>query len=76
MTARGPCHSSCDSYLLPDTITQGAAEVVDALLRWGADPLALSTSGQTAVDVIGERVEEKHRLAEDVEHVHDLLSHS
>lgn len=53
---------------------QGAAEVVDALLRWGADPLALSTSGQTAADVIGARVDEKERLEEDVEHVRDLLS--
>lgn len=52
---------------------RGTANVVDALLRWGADPLAMSSDGKTAADVVGERVDEEDRLEEDVERVRELL---
>lgn len=52
---------------------KGTADVVDALLRWGADPLAMSSDGKTAANVVAERVEEKDRLEEDVERVRELL---
>lgn len=47
--------------------------MVDALLRWGADPLAMSSDGKTAADVVGERVAEEDRLEGDVERVRELL---
>lgn len=52
---------------------RGAADVVNALLTWGADPLAMSSDGKTAADVVGERVAEEDRLEDDVERVHELL---
>lgn len=52
---------------------KGAADVVDALLRWGADPLAVSSDGKTAADVVAERLGEKDRLEADVERVRELL---
>ena len=57
--------------------TQGAAEVVDALLRAGADETIIIDGGLKAADVIGAAVEEEEdRLAEDVERVRELLANA
>ncbi len=56
--------------------TQGAAEVVDILLRSGADETVLTSNGETAADVAGNDVEEDNRLAEDIERVRKLLANA
>ncbi|CAM9535317.1 unnamed protein product, partial [Hapterophycus canaliculatus] len=57
---------------------RGSAEVVDLLLRRGADEKAMSSNGQTAMDMIGAgEIEDEDVLAEeDVERVRLLLSHA
>lgn len=57
--------------------TQGAAEVVDSLLRAGAEEAIVNNSGGNVSDLIGMNVEEEEeegRLAEDILRVHDLLA--
>ena len=56
--------------------TQGAAEVVDLLLRSGADESIADEDGNVAADVMGRAVEEEHRVAEDVERVRKLLANA
>ena len=56
--------------------SQGAAEVVDALLRAGADETIADMFGNKAADMIGKDVEEADRLAEDVERVRELLANA
>ena len=53
--------------------TSTAAEVVDLLLRRGADETMLGLGSTTAVDVIGADVSEETSLIEDVERVRKLL---
>ena len=55
--------------------TQGAAEVVNALLRAGADETIVDSQGNKAADLIGEDIEEDH-LVEDVERVLELLANA
>ncbi|CAB1117378.1 unnamed protein product [Ectocarpus sp. CCAP 1310/34] len=55
---------------------QGAAEVVNSLLRAGADETIANVQGNKAVDMIGEDVEEEDRLTEDVERVRELLANA
>ena len=55
---------------------QGTAQVVDALLRWGADETVVDQDGVTPADVMGEDVEEANRLVEDVEQVRKLLENA
>ena len=54
----------------------GSAEVVDLLLRRGADEKALTNGGETAADLIGSQVEEHDSLAEDVDRVRKLLANA
>ena len=56
--------------------TQGAAEVVDALLRAGADETIVDNQGRKASDVVGGEVAEEERLAEDFERVSELLANA
>ena len=53
---------------------EGAAEVVDLLLRWEADETIVNDEGETAADVVGEYVEEENPSAEDVKRVRNLLA--
>ena len=55
---------------------QGAADVVDALLRAGADETIVNAEGHKAASMIREEVEEQDRLAEDVERVPELLANA
>ena len=55
---------------------QGAAEVVDSLLRAGADETIVDHHGRKAFDMIGWDVEEHDRLAEDFERVRQLLANA
>lgn len=52
---------------------QGTAQVVDVLLRWGADEKAEDDNGRTPADVIGFWAEEQDRLTEDMERVSKLF---
>ena len=52
------------------------AEVVDLLLRRGADENAVDSDGQTPADLVGSEIEEEDRLAEDVERVRRLLANA
>eukprot|EP00752_Nemacystus_decipiens_P007696 g6879.t1 len=56
--------------------TKGAAEVVDSLLRAGADETILNVDGDQAADVVGGGVQEEDSLAEDVERVRELLANA
>ena len=56
--------------------TPGAAEVVDLLLRWGADETIADEDGHIAADMMGRAVEEKHRVAGGVERVRELLANA
>ena len=55
---------------------QGAAEVVDVLLRSGADETIVDDEAKTAADVVAFGVEEEDRVAEDVERVRQLLKNA
>ncbi|CAM9796013.1 unnamed protein product [Laminaria digitata] len=55
---------------------QGAAEVVDLLLRWGADEFELDDDGNTAAEVVGADVLEEQSLARDANRVSDLLANA
>eukprot|EP00903_Cladosiphon_okamuranus_P017409 g16033.t1 len=55
----------------------GAAEVVDSLLRAGADETVVDCEGCTAADVIGTHVqEEEESLTEEFERVRQLLANA
>lgn len=54
----------------------GAAELVESLLRAGADETIVDLYGTNASDVIGALVEEEDRLAEDVDRVRRLLTNA
>ncbi|CAM9113579.1 unnamed protein product [Pylaiella littoralis] len=56
--------------------TLGTAEVVDVLLRRGADENSINSNGQTAADMIGSRVSEQASVAKDVESVRVLLKNA
>jgi len=56
--------------------TRGAAEVVDLLLRSGADETIADEDGHVAADMMGRAVEEKHRLAGGGERVRELLANA
>ena len=56
--------------------TQGAAEVVEFLLREGADETVVSITGTAAIDVIGLHAAEENSLDEDVERVRKLLANA
>ena len=51
----------------------GAARMVELLLRWGANEAATSVRGQAA-DIVGYRIPEARQAAEDLERVLQLLS--
>lgn len=53
---------------------QGAAEVVNLLLRSGADEAIADEDGHIAGDMVGRAVKEKYRLAGDVKRVRELLT--
>lgn len=55
---------------------RGTAQMVDLLLRWGADETAGSEGGETPTDLIGEDVAEQDRLAHDFERVQKLLANA
>eukprot|EP00752_Nemacystus_decipiens_P010695 g9525.t1 len=55
---------------------QGAAKVVDYLLRAGADETIANGQGHRASDVIGGLVRGEHRVAEDVKRVRKLLANA
>ena len=55
---------------------QGAAEVVDALLRSGADETIVNDHGKTAADLVPRYIPEGHRRAEGVERVRKLLANA
>ncbi|CAN0497377.1 unnamed protein product, partial [Scytosiphon promiscuus] len=52
------------------------AKVVDLLLRYGADETVMDKLSKRAADVIGLKVEEGIRLADEVELVRKLLSNA
>ncbi|CAB1098451.1 unnamed protein product [Ectocarpus sp. CCAP 1310/34] len=52
----------------------GTAEMVDLLLRRGADETAVSENGHTAADMVVLKTEESDSLAEDVDRVRKLLA--
>ncbi|CAM9383207.1 unnamed protein product [Pylaiella littoralis] len=54
----------------------GTAEVVDILLRRGADEKLTNSNGKTAGDVVGLALEDDISLAEDVERVRKLLANA
>ena len=56
--------------------TQGAAKVVDLLLRSGADETIADAEGLKAAEVIGSWVVEEDHLAKDVERVRELLANA
>ena len=56
--------------------TQGAAEMVDILLRSGADETIVDDEGYRAANVVADNIEDEDRLAEDVERVHKLLANA
>ena len=56
--------------------TLGAAEVVDILLRQGADENIKNSHGETAADVVGSRVEEQNSLPKECERARRLLANA
>ena len=52
------------------------AEVVDLMLRYGADEEAVDIDRQAPADVVGSKVSEQYSLAEDVERVRQLLANA
>lgn len=56
--------------------TQGAAKVVDLLLRSGADETITDKDGTMAAEVVGSWVEREEPLTEDVERVRELLANA
>ena len=54
----------------------GTADMVDLLLRSGADENGLNSEGQRAVDRVGSAIIEEFRVAEDVARVHKLLANA
>lgn len=55
---------------------QGVAETVDTLLIWGADEMAEDEEGRTPANIVGDHVDEQHRLVADFEHVKKLLANA
>lgn len=55
---------------------KGTADMADLLIRWGADETIADKNGQKALDVIGSRVREEGRLAQDMERVRKLLANA
>lgn len=55
---------------------QGAAEVVDLVLRWGADESDLDDDGNTAAEVLGVHAPRLKRVAEDADRVRKLLANT
>eukprot|EP00752_Nemacystus_decipiens_P011995 g10634.t1 len=55
---------------------EGAAEVVDLLLRSDADETILNNMGETAADVVAGSVDDEDQLADDVERVRQLLANA
>lgn len=56
---------------------QGTAQVVDVLLRWGADETIVNKDGKSPADIIGILTkEEGDRLAHDIERVQKLLANA
>lgn len=49
---------------------------MDLLLRWGADETIADGTGNTALGVLGSRVEEQSSLAGDAERVRELLANA
>ena len=68
-TGRTPLHAAAAS-----AGGLGTVEVVDHLLRWGADEKAADSDGQTPVDVIG--ADFQSSPADDVERVRQLLANA
>lgn len=56
--------------------TQGAAQVVDLLLRSGADEAIADEDGNIAAGMVGRVVEGKSRLADDIKRVRELLANA
>ena len=54
----------------------GAAEVVDLLLRHGADEKVIDIEGKSPADLIGSMVDEQDRMAEGVARVRKLLANA
>jgi len=52
------------------------ADLVDALLRWGADETIVDKNGKAAADVLADETEEGNRLKEHVVRVRRLLAHA
>ncbi|CAN0435060.1 unnamed protein product [Ectocarpus sp. 12 AP-2014] len=56
--------------------TDRFTEVVDPLLRSGADETILDVDGKTAADIVGDDVQQEYQLADDVERVRELLANA
>ena len=53
-----------------------AAELVDCLLRSGADETILNDEGKSAADIVGQKVHAPYQLKEDVGRVRELLANA
>ncbi|CAM9317580.1 unnamed protein product [Scytosiphon promiscuus] len=56
--------------------TLGTAEVVDLLLRRGANEKAITIDGRTVAGMVGSRVEEPDRVVEEIERARKLLANA
>ncbi|CAN0192012.1 unnamed protein product [Ectocarpus sp. 13 AM-2016] len=72
-TVRG---TSVLEYVATRAGREGIMEVVDLLLRWGADEAHVAGNGMRAADVIGMKVPEEDRIPEEVEGVRKLLANA
>ncbi|CAM9118006.1 unnamed protein product, partial [Scytosiphon promiscuus] len=63
-------------YVATHAGTRGVAEIVDVLLRSGADEAIVDTQGCTPLDAIGSRVDEEQYLVEDFDQVCELLTNA
>ncbi|CAM9835929.1 unnamed protein product [Ectocarpus fasciculatus] len=64
------------AYVTARAGSQDAVEVVDLLLRWGADETHAARKGRRAADVIGLKVPYKDRVPEVIERVRKLLANA
>ncbi|CAN0103727.1 unnamed protein product [Scytosiphon promiscuus] len=55
---------------------KGTADMVDLLIRWGADETIADKNNQKALDIVGSRVREEARLEQDLERVRKLLANA
>lgn len=54
----------------------GGSDVVDMLLKWGADETIADDGGKTPMDVVGAQIRERHHIADDIARTKRLLGNA